>query len=351
MRQSPSGEARREPRVGDWLWTCREGFERDLESELRLASKKTEPAIAAPALVTSREPPPRREGAIDLTFARQGFPIIAVLHGNRESIADSAIAAFSNSLVSDEPFTLHVWVPDSTDGNRLASEATALEAALAARLPPALAARRLPVGDPRPGGLLAQLCLASADIAFAGVAPFSDALSPFPGGRARMRDLAGAPSRAAMKLEEALAWIGYGPEPGDSCVDLGAAPGGWTFVLLARRARVIAVDPGRLAPSLANRKGVTWVGRSAFEFEPREPVDWLFCDMAWRPLEVAQLLAKWGRKKLARTLVANLKLPMKQKAEHVAKVRNLVGSGGWRDVRTRHLYHDRDEITLAAWRL
>ena len=24
--------------------------------------------------------------------------------------------------------------------------------------------------------------------------------------------------------------------------------------------------------------------------------------------------------------------------------------GGWQDVRTRQLYHDRDEITLGAWR-
>jgi 23S rRNA (cytidine2498-2'-O)-methyltransferase len=180
--------------------------------------------------------------------------------------------------------------------------------------------------------------------------PTTDALSLFPGGRARMRDLPGAPSRAAMKLEEALAWFGYGPEPGDLCVDLGAAPGGWTFVLLQRRARVIAVDPGRLAPSLAGRRGLTQVVGSAFDFEPREPVDWLFCDMAWRPLEVAALLARWARRRSARTLIANLKLPMKKKAEFAARLRGVVGSGGWRDVRTRHLYHDRDEITLGAWR-
>jgi 23S rRNA (cytidine2498-2'-O)-methyltransferase len=133
-------------------------------------------------------------------------------------------------------------------------------------------------------------------------------------------------------------------------VDLGAAPGGWTWVLLERRAQVIAVDPGRLAPDIARRRGVTHVLGSAFEYAPRAPVDWLFCDMAWRPLEVAALLAKWGRNRWARSLVANVKLPMKQKAEFAARVRKVVEGGGWRDVRARHLYHDRDEITLCAWR-
>jgi 23S rRNA C2498 (ribose-2'-O)-methylase RlmM len=103
-----------------------------------------------------------------------------------------------------------------------------------------------------------------------------------------------APSRAGRKLEEAFEWVGRAPEAGDVCVDLGAAPGGWTAVLLARRARVIAVDPAKLAENLRQKKGVAHVQASAFEFTPTEPVDWLFCDMAWRPMEVAALLAKWG---------------------------------------------------------
>jgi 23S rRNA (cytidine2498-2'-O)-methyltransferase len=47
-------------------------------------------------------------------------------------------------------------------------------------------------------------------------------------------------------------------------------------------------------------------------------------------------------------LVANLKLPMKRKAEMVERLRDIVASGGWQRVRTRQLYHDRDEITLVA---
>jgi 23S rRNA (cytidine2498-2'-O)-methyltransferase len=89
---------------------------------------------------------------------------------------------------------------------------------------------------------------------------------------------------------------------------------------------------------------------SAFEFEPDEPVDFLFCDMAWRPLEVAQLLGKWARKGWAAQLVANIKLPMNDKLPMLLRVRRALEDGGWKQLRMRQLYHDRDEITVTARR-
>ena len=81
---------------------------------------------------------------------------------------------------------------------------------------------------------------------------------------------------------------------------------------------------------------------------PNEPVDWLLCDMVFRPVEVARLLARWARERFATVLVANFKLPMKRKAETVREIRAMLESGGWRGVRTRQLYHDREEITVFA---
>jgi 23S rRNA (cytidine2498-2'-O)-methyltransferase len=72
--------------------------------------------------------------------------------------------------------------------------------------------------------------------------------------------------------------------------------------------------------------------------------------MAWRPIEVARMLAKWARRGHARVLVSNVKLPMTHKAAIVSEVREIVHGGGWHSVRTRQLYHDRDEITLTAHR-
>lgn len=165
-----------------------------------------------------------------------------------------------------------------------------------------------------------------------------------------MRRSGQAPSRAALKLDEALDWYAVAPGKGDLCVDLGSAPGGWTRSLAERGARVWSVDPGELAPQVRALPRVRHFKQSAFDFTPEEPVDWLLCDMAWRPLEVAQLLGKWARKGYAAQLVANLKLPMKDKLPTLFRVRHVLEEAGWKQLRTRQLYHDRDEITLTARR-
>ena len=87
---------------------------------------------------------------------------------------------------------------------------------------------------------------------------------------------------------------------------------------------------------------------SAFDYSPEAPVDWLFCDMAWRPLEVAQMLGRWARLRQTRMLVANFKLPMKRKVEMVERLRSLLEQSGFQGVRTRQLYHDREEISVIA---
>jgi 23S rRNA C2498 (ribose-2'-O)-methylase RlmM len=41
---------------------------------------------------------------------------------------------------------------------------------------------------------------------------------------------------------------------------------------------------------------------------------------------------------------------MKKRVAAVAEVRAVLAGGGWKDMRTRQLYHDRDEVTLVARR-
>jgi 23S rRNA (cytidine2498-2'-O)-methyltransferase len=50
-------------------------------------------------------------------------------------------------------------------------------------------------------------------------------------------------------------------------------------------------------------------------------------------------------------LVANIKLPMKKKAEMLVRVREILTDAGWKSLRIRQLYHDREEVTIAAVRL
>src|SRR6185503_204959 len=160
-------------------------------------------------------------------------------------------AALDRASKKRKPWALDVWVPDADLSNPLSASAAELAARVRAPLSEAAPAwAPLLVEDARAAladnGLYAQACLL-ADRSLAVGAGFArDALSLAPGGRLRVHVPEAAPSRAAMKLVEALTWLDRSPESGDLCVDLGAAPGGWTWVLLERRARVIAVDPANL---------------------------------------------------------------------------------------------------------
>lgn len=362
------------PSRGRWLWTCRAGFETHLFEELAWAGGQ--PRLVGPALVESTSPkqPP--------AFARMGFPVAAVVGAPLEGAVEE-IAARLKQAAGGAPMHVQVWAPDADAYAPLhtlaRAHAEALETALraqedAARVRRAGEGQRAEQGiggsaqeasarenaAPRlllataeearaRGGALAQVCLLSPALAAVGVVRAAEAWSLSAGGRQRMWREAG-PSRAALKLEEALALSAIAPERGETCVDLGAAPGGWTQRLLQRGARVIAVDPAKLAPDLMKNPKLRHVQDSAFAFEPDEPVDWLFCDMAWRPLEVAQLLAKWARRGWADALVANLKLPMKDKNPIVFRARHLLEAAGWKGLTIRQLYHDRDEVTVIARR-
>ncbi|HVU01796.1 MAG TPA: SAM-dependent methyltransferase [Polyangiaceae bacterium] len=336
-------------RPGRWLFTTREGAERDLLEELSLWKRDNVARVLGPALVLS-ERAPSREGRLDSTFGRQCFQVSVVARGSDSELADQLAEAFSPELTGARGWVLQAWTPDTERGNRDAPRAHSLEGRLAERLSErAAGATRFAAKDLGPDAVpFFQVCLLGEGVAAGGVISSNRALSLAPGGRLRAHVAGDKPSRAARKLAEAFLWLGLAPEPGDQCVDLGAAPGGWTYLLSERRAKVIAVDPGKLRPDLLARKGVRYVGMSAFEFEPEEPVDWLLCDMAWRPTEVAKMLARWARNRDTTMLVANFKLPMKRKAETVQEIRKILEEGGYRSVRTRQLYHDRDEITLTA---
>ena len=323
------------PEPGQWVWTCRAGFETQLFEEL--AWLKVKPSLLGPALIAAW--PLKGQAPATPTFARMGFPVNAVAFTPRAAL----------ERLPNQATKVQVWSPDTDAGNALSHECAVWEDTIAAlRKEQQLEDPSTPWKAWEAGAWLGQVCLVAKGLALVGQVRAREAASLSAGGRTRMKRTAEAPSRAAMKLDEALEWYGVAPGKGDLCVDLGSAPGGWTRRLVERGARVWSIDPGKLAPDLANHAKVRHFFSSAFEFVPPEPVEWLFCDMAWRPLEVAQLLGKWARNRWAMQLVSNIKLPMKDKLPTLVRVRHTLESSGWTRVRMRQLYHDRDEITLIA---
>ena len=332
----PSGPAASGAPGETWLWTSREGFEGVLRDELQRGGVTAR--VVEPGVVESQGAPEQAPA-----FARVGFEVLGRTPADAARPADVARSW-------PGPVHLQAWVPDTAAGNRASARVRALcDQVVAARREGGLTSLATAAEAQGRGVGLAQLVLlAGGDLVYGSVSAV-EALSTAPGGRSRVKRPGAAPSRAAMKLEEALASLANEPGPGDVCVDLGAAPGGWTERLLVRRARVIAVDPANMSPTLRGHRGLRHVKDSAFRFRPEEPVDWLLCDMAWRPLEVAQMLGRWGQQRWARQLVANIKLPMKDKLPIVARVRDTLAQAGWRGLLVRQLYHDRDEVTVTAY--
>src|SRR5262249_19131429 len=110
--------------------------------------------------------------------------------------------------------------------------------------------------------------------------------SPWPGGAYPVDIPAAAPSRAYRKLEEALAFSDAPLRRGDVAVEIGSAPGGASYALLARGLEVIGVDPGAMDPGvLANprfRHLAVPVGGLRRAELPRR-VHWLLLDVNLAP--------------------------------------------------------------------
>jgi len=117
-----------------------------------------------------------------------------------------------------------------------------------------------------------------------------------------------APSRAFNKLAEAQVRMAREIGVGETCVDLGAAPGSWTYLAVKKSARVTAVDRAPLRADLMRDPLVSYHRGDAFKFEPRSPVDWLLCDVIAPAEETVELLRRWVGRKWCRHFVLTLKL-------------------------------------------
>jgi 23S rRNA (cytidine2498-2'-O)-methyltransferase len=173
----------------------------------------------------------------------------------------------------------------------------------------------------------------------------------------RLKFPRGAPSRSTLKLEEALLHFLDEREradllqPGMTAVDLGAAPGGWTWQLVKRHLRVTAVDNGALEPSLLASGVVEHVRTDGFRYRPPKPVQWMVCDIVEQPIRIADLAARWLAQGWCERTLFNLKLPMKKRYQEVrrclARIDEVLQAAGVTyTLSCKQLYHDREEVTV-----
>ena len=275
-------------------------------------------------------------------------PLVALIDALRAGMAQGA-------SVASPPFAeIRLETPDTNDGKELSGLCRALAAPLAQAMREAGALIEDTETSPQRARPCLHILFADGAHAYVGMssAPWG---SRWPMGIPRLRMPRAAPSRSTLKLAEALVTFLGDREPellraGMKAVDLGAAPGGWTWQLAHRGLRVTAVDNGPLKGGIAQDSLVTHLRVDGLTFRPRRPMDWMVCDIVEQPARIAALVGRWIADGDARRTIFNLKLPMKKRYDAVRRCEAIIGEAiakaGLRHALTlRQLYHDREEVT------
>jgi 23S rRNA (cytidine2498-2'-O)-methyltransferase len=207
----------------------------------------------------------------------------------------------------------------------------------------------------KPQIVISILC--TSNRGFLGISPVEENLSGWPGGARHFAQTEEQISRAELKLLEALDVFGLALPATGRALDLGAAPGGWTRLLLDAGMLVVAVDPARLDERVAKRSHLehyrgyaedylTEAKRKAYRF------DLIVNDMRMDAREAARSLSNAApclRKdgfiisvlKLPHTTQEINPLTTLKEALHILRKSYDV-------VQTRQLFHNRQEVTVVA---
>jgi 23S rRNA (cytidine2498-2'-O)-methyltransferase len=213
-------------------------------------------------------------------------------------------------------------------------------AALIAEKLPKVSAKPIAFGAPAPAAPLGSWMLIDPETILAS----ARCSSPFPNGEVEfVEDRAAPPSRAYLKLWEFFTLTGAKPAAGEVCLDLGASPGGWSWVLQSLGARAISVDKAPLEARIAALPGIEYRQGSAFAIEPAAigPVDWLFSDVVCYPARLLALVAKFLAAGTVRRFVCTLKFQGATDFETMRQFAAIPGS------RLMHLHNNKHELTWA----
>lgn len=344
---------------------CRPGFEKECAAELQqhaneighLAYINTKPGSGMVQLVNASRTPAelifesiRFQGLI---FCRQWFAsgelVTDLPEKNRLQPLLQIIKRFGQHFLDVE-----LAYPDTNEGKSISKFCKQFRPYLMAslkknRLLSAQAGQRL------------HILFIDSQTAYIGIAKVDNSARQSMG-IMRLKMPAEAPSRSTLKLEEAFHFFISKEDErqfikaGMKAVDLGAAPGGWSWQLIQRGMLVTAIDNGNMQDALMKTEMVEHIQADAFNWLPDKAVDWLVCDMVERPLHVSRMICRWFTKHRCQYSIFNLKLPMNKRfdatIECLGYIKETLDQANIRyRLAAKHLYHDREEITVFLRRL
>jgi len=337
------------------LYVCRTGFELALweEARSRGLAGSSDPRVLEGAVLL---PAPESARSPRLIFERQRLERCFLIPSSQlKPLSVTTVRQILGRLEdTNEPWCLHAFCIPEGEAAPLARRIGGVTKALlrvAREHAPFLMARYRGEGDVNDAGMVLQLAL-TAEGAWVSVGARERMTETRPGGCFRMRMDSAAPSRSFLKIEEVFERMGDAPRKGEVVVDLGAAPGGWSYACLRRGARVIAVDRGplKLPPDAASE--IEHLRENGLTFSPSPrllPVDWLLCDMLVSPGTALGILKRWLGRSWMRRFVVNMKLPQERPYRSIQDLEAYLASRRGLTWKILQLYHDRREVSAWGW--
>lgn len=182
---------------------------------------------------------------------------------------------------------------------------------------------------------------------FVGISKPEDNLSDWSGGAIRFMKEEDQISRAKFKLLEAEQRFGIDFSIARTALDIGAAPGGWTSLLLERGLKVTAIDPAAMSPRLLGNPNLKIYKKNASEVKLRDnEFDLLVCDMSWDPRQMGRLVTDMLYSlQSGGTAIITVKLMHKKPFQTVRDVLRIFEPSLFL-LKAKQLFHNREELTL-----
>ncbi len=156
-------------------------------------------------------------------------------------------------------------------------------------------------------------------------------------------------SRAQFKIEEAVKIFDVVLHDNQTALDLGAAPGGWTYFLAEKGLTVDAIDPAELSEKVLGHKNVShfkMLSQNFIKNYPDKKYDMIVNDMKMDTNQSIDILCETSSQlKNDGICIMTLKLPKKDIQKRI-KVAKLVLSRKFEIVKIRQLYYNRSEVTV-----
>lgn len=148
------------------------------------------------------------------------------------------------------------------------------------------------------------------------------------------------PSRAYLKLWEFFTLYHTPPTKNSTVIDMGACPGGWSWVLSELELNVISVDKAPLDSKIQKLSNINFLQDSAFALDPKsmQNIQWFFSDIICYPEKLLTLIKKWMNESNVKNFICTIKFQGEADFKVIDEFLKISNS------KMVHLYHNKHEV-------